>query len=143
MISLLLNCRQDHGKKRVNRLWHILQAPSGLVDHNNMSLSPPLAPNNFSSPLLDSLCLSSSASFGQYLILIGGRISISEVGSTACRDIFAHSSHGEEWVHVGSAPVALSSATSIVLPTGDMLVIGGDIGESSSGRIFKASFRGE
>ena len=47
------------------------------------------------------------------------------------------------WVHVGKVPEALNSAGSIVLPTGDLLVIGGWIGVDYSARVFKASFTGE
>lgn len=153
--SLIVDCRQ-YGLKKVNDLWHILQTPSDQWDKSQTSPPAPPAPTI---PQNDKgLVLSSSASFGQHLIMIGGH-TISNTGS----DIFVLSvssrgevgnalssaasivlpSGGEEWVRVGNAPVALSGAAHIVLPTGDMLVIGGVIRGGRSGRIFKASFRGE
>ena len=48
------------------------------------------------------------------------------------------------WVQVGKFPIALDSVTSIVLPTGELVVIGGDTGGLSySPRMFKAKLTGE
>ena len=39
--------------------------------------------------------------------------------------IHAYSPHTQSWVHVGDMPVLLSSTCTAVLPTGDLMVIGG------------------
>ena len=83
---------------------------------------------------------SSLASFGQQLISIAGITN----DSYRSPDIFSLSPPSQSWVHVGKLPIALDSAASIVLPTGGLVVIGGDPGgESYSARVFKATLRGE
>ena len=59
---------------------------------------------------------SSTAVFGNRLIAVGG---------VASSSIHAYSPHTQSWVHVGDMPVGLSSTCTAVLPTGDLMVIGG------------------
>jgi len=84
-------------------------------------------PNKWSSP----------ASFGGSLLSIGG--------GTNSADIVALSPLHQVWVHVGKIPVVLHSAASIVLTTGELVVIGGRIGGmySAKVKVFKASLIGE
>ena len=83
--------------------------------------------------------LSSPTSFGQHLISIGG---ITE-SLICCPDIVAFFPLSQSWVSIGMLPTALYSAASIVLPTGELVVLGGDTGVSHSARVFKATLRGE
>ena len=62
---------------------------------------------------------SSTAVFGNRLIAVGGGGYRSPSSS-----IHAYSPHTQSWVHVGDMPVKLSTCTA-VLPTGDLMVIGG------------------
>ena len=88
---------------------------------------------------MESISIASSlASFGQHLISIGGKIR----GKSP--DIVALSSLSQSWVDVGKLPVALDSAASIVLPTGELVVIGGNTEQYiHSAKVFKATLRGE
>ena len=99
------------------------------------------------SPFQGPLRWSSPASFGQHLISIGG-------GDTThySDNISVLYPHNQSWVHVGKLPFALHSAASIVLPTGELVVIGGetrltnssDAGiQSFSARVFKATLKGK
>ena len=77
---------------------------------------------------------SSPASFGQHLISTGGRSS----------DMFALSPLSQSWVHVGKLPATLSSAASIVLPTGELVVIGARHGGLTYNTcMFVSTLRGE
>lgn len=59
------------------------------------------------------------------------------VGGEGSRsDILSYSPHTQSWVKVGDLPVGLSSTCSIVLPTGELLVMG-------EGCAFKGSLKGE
>ena len=83
---------------------------------------------------------SSQASFGQHLISIGG------ITNNSYRSpyIFALSPLSQSWVHVGKLPIVLNRAASIVLPTGELVVIGGNTGGLSySASVLKATLRGE
>ena len=82
---------------------------------------------------------SSAASFGGSLVSIGGITS----GGDYSADFVALSPLNQVWVHVGKVPDALWAAGSIVLPTGDLVVIGGGIGRQRSAMVFKASLTGE
>ena len=53
--------------------------------------------------------------------------------------IHTYSSSNDAWVHVGDLPVACCSPCTAVLPTGELLVVGGD----TQSRSFKASIRGD
>lgn len=90
--------------------------------------------SKFQVPLSDS----NTASFGQHLISIGGKQL-----DTYSPDIVALSPLSQSWVHVGKLPIALRGAASIVLPTGELVVIGGDTGGRPGTRVFKATLRGE
>ena len=61
--------------------------------------------------------LSSIAVFGHRLITVGGHPPNSS--------IHAYSPHTQSWVHVGDMPVKLHSNCIAVLPTGELMVIGG------------------
>ena len=61
------------------------------------------------------------AVFGSRLIAIGGRKGVAPLSST----IYAYSFHTSSWIHVGDMPLALSSVCSVVLPTGELMVVGG------------------
>ena len=63
---------------------------------------------------------SSSAVFGNRLIAVGGGGVYLPSSS-----IHAYSPHTQSWVHVGKMPVKLYSTCTAVLPTGDLMVIGG------------------
>ena len=60
---------------------------------------------------------SSTAVFGNRLIVVGG--------FPASSSIHAYSPRTQSWVHVGDMPVGLHSTCTAVLPTGDLMVIGG------------------
>ena len=83
---------------------------------------------------------SSLVSFGQHLISIGGITNY----NYSSPDIVALSplTH-QSWVYVGKLPIGLLTAASIVLPTGELVVIGGDHGGESSASVFKATLTGE
>ena len=63
--------------------------------------------------------LSSIAVFGNRLIAVGGG------GYPFSLSIHAYSPHTQSWVHVGDMPVGLASSCTAVLPTGELMVIGG------------------
>ena len=84
---------------------------------------------------------STLASFGQHLVSIGGR-----TYTNYSYDIYALSLHSQLWVRVGKQPIALYSAPSIILPTGELIVVGQNTGRlthSARVRVFKATIRGE
>ena len=89
---------------------------------------------------------SSLASFGQHLISIGG---ISNTSTTnRSPDILALSPLSQSWVHVGKLPIGICTTASIVLPTGELVIIGGNPNTAGgkvlfSARVFKATLRGE
>ena len=64
---------------------------------------------------------SSTAVFGNRLIAVGGGGGYLPVSSF----IHAYSPHTQSWVHVGDMPVELGSTCTAVLPTGELMVIGG------------------
>ena len=61
---------------------------------------------------------SSIAVFGNRLIAVEG-------GYPPSSSIHAYSPHTQSWVHVGDMPVELDSTCTAVLPTGELMVIGG------------------
>ena len=63
---------------------------------------------------------SSTAVFGNRLIAVGGGGYPSPSSS-----IHAYSPHTQPWLHVGDVPVELHSTCTAVLPTGELMVIGG------------------
>ena len=85
---------------------------------------------------------SSPAVFGQQLITVGG---FSYTYGVTCK-IHVHSSLTEKDMHVGDVPIKLKSTCTAVLPSGELLVIGGFDGAGFSSRIdrvFKASVSGK
>ena len=72
------------------------------------------------------------ASFGQHLVSIKGN-------NYSRHAIVALSPLSQSWVHVGKLPIALDSVASIVLPTGELIVIG----STQKSFIDTATIRGE
>ena len=64
--------------------------------------------------------LSSTAVFGGRLVAVGG----GEVSSLSS-SIYAYSFQTNSWIHVGDMPFAASNICSVVLPTGELMVMGG------------------
>ena len=83
----------------------------------------------FQSPLT----LSSLTYFGKHLISFGV-YSDDEFSP----DIVALSPYSQSWVHVGELPSALEDVASVILPTGELFVIG-----VRPTRVFKTTLRGE
>ena len=77
---------------------------------------------------------SSTAVFGNRLIAVGG-------GHLSFNlSIHAYSPHTKSWVHVGDMPVRLDSTCTAVLPTGDLVVIGG-LSDCMKSCVHKASLK--
>ena len=64
--------------------------------------------------------LSTTAVFGSRLIAVGGG-EVAPLSST----IYAYSFQTNSWIHVGDMPFAASNISSVVLPTGELMVMGG------------------
>ena len=77
---------------------------------------------------------SSPSSFANQLISTGGLSS-----SKIC----AYSPHTLSWLHMGNVPIELSRTATIVLPTGELVVLGGWSASRRSNRVFKASLKGD
>ena len=80
--------------------------------------------------------LSATAMLRDQLITVGG-------GKPLGSAIHAYSSSTDSWAHVGDLPVACHSTCTVVLPTGELLVVGG---ETESGLLlcpFRANFGGK
>ena len=77
---------------------------------------------------------SSAAVFGNRLIAVGGY--------PASSSIHAYSPHTKSWVHVGDMPVGLDCTCTAVLPTGELMVIGGKIDASIKSCVHNASLIG-
>ena len=76
---------------------------------------------------------SSTAVFGNRLIAV----------SSSSSSIHAYSPHTQSWVHVGDMPVGLCSTCTAVLPTGELMVIGGRSGTSmKESYVYKTSLNG-
>ena len=74
--------------------------------------------------------------FGKQLLVAGG-------GDPCSSVILAYASDTNSWVHVGNLPVACYSTCTIVLPTGELLMVGGVTDETwSSCHVFKAKLQG-
>ena len=79
---------------------------------------------------------SSTAVVGKILITVGG-------GYPPSSSIHAYSPHTQSWVCVGNIPVKLSSACTAVLPTGELVIIGGESDTSLwASFVYKASLNG-
>ena len=81
---------------------------------------------------------SSPSSFANQLISIGG-----EINSVRSSEICAYSPHTLSWLHVGDLPIKLHSTATIVLPTGEFVVLGGLSILGWSNKVFKASLKGD
>lgn len=82
---------------------------------------------------------SCSASFGRHLVFIGGRT------PHFSPDVVALSHLSQAQVHVGEVPIALHRTAAVVLPIGDLVVIGGatTLTDGGSARVFRTSLKGE
>ena len=80
---------------------------------------------------------SSAAIFGNRLISVGG-------GYSRESSIHAYSPNTQSWVHVGDIPIGLTYTCTAVLPTGELMVIGGESDVSIHGDscVYKASLNG-
>ena len=67
--------------------------------------------------------ISCSSSFMGHLVSTGG-MSVSPIADRSCK-IRAFSPLSHSWVHVGDVPRPLVRAGTIVLPTGELVVVGG------------------
>ena len=83
---------------------------------------------------------SSIAYYGNQVIAIGGGHP-----RGPSRKILAYSPRTHSWVKVGELPVALMACTTIALPTGELLVVGGvetKLSSQYSARVFKGTIQG-
>ena len=96
-------------------------------------------PSSIWKRLANTPCQSSStAIFGNRLIAIGGEEARSPVST-----VHAYSFLTSSWIHVGDMPVAASNTCSLVLPTGELIVLGGIGGNTSfMTKVLKASIKG-
>ena len=78
----------------------------------------------------------STAVFGTRLINVGGK-GISSSTST----IHAYSFQTNSWIHVGDMPFGASSTCSVVLPTGELMVVGGNPSDPVR-NVMKAEIKG-
>ena len=81
------------------------------------------------------LALSSAAAFENCLLAVGGYPYSSA--------IHAYSPFTESWVHVGDMPIACESTCTVVLPTGELLALGGWTNTGSTTKVFKATITSE
>ena len=79
---------------------------------------------------------SSIAIFGQQLLTIGGY-----PPHTSAVHVF--SPHSLSWPHVGDLPVALHSTSSLTLPNGELMTLGGNTGLQDSDRVFIGQLEGK
>ena len=86
---------------------------------------------------------SSPAVFGNTLIAVGGENNFpgSQVSTST---IHAYSEYTKSWVHVGDLPQRLHSSCTVVLPTGELMVIGGMIGYTTKSRhVYMSTLKGK
>lgn len=125
----------------VDRYWYLM---GGLVQGNEVlyasldsllaSFSQPSEPSSVWKRLTDAPNPSSSAAFhGSRLVAVGG----GELST-----IYAYSSYTNSWIHVGNMPFTVSSTCSVVLPTGELMVVGGMIGIRFLTDVLKAKIKG-
>ena len=92
------------------------------------------------SELQTHLELSSPSSFANQLISTGGYLKNNHAYFS---EICAYSPHTLSWLHVGNLSKKLSRTSTIVLPTGELVVLGGWGASGYSNRVFKASLKGD
>ena len=80
---------------------------------------------------------SSPSSFANQLISTGG------LSGYYSSEICAYSPHTLSWLHVGNLSKKLSKTSTIVLPTGELVVLGGYGAFGYSNMVFKASLKGD
>ena len=75
---------------------------------------------------------------GNRLVAVGGVF-------ISCRSsIYAYSPYSRSWIHVGNIPFSLHSTCTTVLPTGELMVIGGSNSTSIWGsNVYKSSINGK
>ena len=130
--------------------WYLMggEGDSDLLAQNNAvhyaSIDSLLANYELSDPssvwkrLTNAPCQSSStAVFGDRLIAVGGEEALSPIST-----IHAYSFQTNSWMHVGDMPFAASSTCSVVLPTGELMVIGGSGSRRFIENVWKASIKG-
>ena len=80
---------------------------------------------------------SSPAVLGKRLVSIGG-------GDLPpySKAIHAYSHITDSWVHVGEMPIGIANTCSAVLPTGELMIIGG-LPELASNAVYKVTLEGE
>ena len=81
------------------------------------------------------LMWSTPAILGNQLITVGR-------GYSSRSAIHAYSPSVNTWIHVGDLPVACSSPSTLVLPTGELLLVGANTNSGLSSSLFKANIRG-
>ena len=82
---------------------------------------------------------SSPSSFANQLISTGGLISNGARSSEIC----AYSPHTLSWLHMGDLPIELDCTSTIVLPTGELVVLGESNASGYCNWVFKASLKGD
>ena len=80
---------------------------------------------------------SSTAVFGGRLIAVGGVL-----GSCATSAVHAYSFYTNSWIHIGDMPFAASRTCSVLLPTGNLMVVGGYDGSCTIRNVLKATIKG-
>ena len=82
---------------------------------------------------------SSTAVFGGRLVTIGGEGAL-DLSCTS--SIYAYSLHATSWIHVGDMQFAASNTCVVVLPTGELMVVGGSNDRHFTSTVQKASIKG-
>ena len=82
---------------------------------------------------------SSTAVFGSRLIAVGGRLKKRKEDPKSVSSVHAYSFHTSSWIHVGDMPHEANSTCSVVLPTGELVVVGGIPGMIA---LLKATLKG-
>ena len=135
----------------LDHYWYLMggEGDSDLLAQNNAvhyaSLDSLLDSCELSDPssiwnrLTNAPCKSSStAVFGDRLIAVGGDEALSPIST-----IHAYSFLTNSWIHVGDMPFAASNTCSVVLPTGELMVVGGISGAKPfMAKVLRASIKG-
>ena len=79
---------------------------------------------------------SAAALLGRHILSLGG------IYPKFTSAIHAYSANSQSWMHVADLPTPLGDTCTIVLPTGELMVIGGDDKKSYKQRVFRAFIRG-
>ena len=76
---------------------------------------------------------SAAAVIGGRMLSIGGGNLLNPTTS-----VYAYSSDNQSWIHVGDLPTPLRNTCAIVVPSGELIVIGGETKGSRSKQVFRA-----